>query len=116
AKCALVKPGQAHPLKIKATEQKYFIRLGRTEPSPFLPEGLGAHSFGIGSIRIRNLTAQNEGVVLEGTLVAEDYLGLDAHDLLWFKLPLGEERLEFFAQVYTTENVGPKEARFRTVP
>src|SRR5262249_17982897 len=44
------------------------------------------------------------------------YLGLSVHDLLWFKLPLGEERLQFFAQVYTSEKVGPKEARFRTVP
>src|SRR5204863_5681778 len=33
AKCSLVKPGQAHPLKIKSTEQRYFIRLGKIEPS-----------------------------------------------------------------------------------
>src|SRR5882672_6074521 len=33
AKCALVRPGQAHPLKIQSTEQKYFIRLGKPEPS-----------------------------------------------------------------------------------
>jgi len=116
AKCALVKPGQAHPLKIKATEQKYFIRLGRIEPSPFLPEGLGAHSFGIGSVRLRNVLSERNGTVLEGTLVAEDYLGLDPHDLLWFKLPISEERLELYAHVYTSEAVGPKEARFRTVP
>jgi hypothetical protein len=116
AKCLLSKPGQAHPLKIKSTEQRYFIRLGKVEPSVFLPEGLGAHSFGIGSIRRRNVVAEADGTVLEGTLVAEDYLGLDAHDLLWFKLPLGEQRIEFHAHVYTAEAVGPKEARFRTVP
>jgi hypothetical protein len=116
AKCALVKPGQAYPLKIRSTEQRYFIRLGRTEPSPYLPEGLGAHSFGIGSVRIRNVITETEGTVLEGTLVAEDYLGLDSHDLLWFKLSVGEQRLEFFAHVYTSEAVGPREARFRTVP
>jgi len=116
AKGTLVKPGQAHPLKIKSTEQRYFIRLGRMEPSPFLPEGLGAHSFGIGSVRIRNVLSEADGIVIEGTLVAEDYLGLDSHDLLWFKLPLAEERLEFYAHVYTAEAVGPKEARFRTVP
>lgn len=116
AKGALVKPGQAHPLKIKSTEQRYFIRLGAIEPSPFLPEGLGAHSFGIGSVRIRNVLPEADGIVIEGTLVAEDYLGLDSHDLLWFKLPLGEERLEFYAHVYTADAVGPKEARFRTVP
>ncbi len=116
AKSRLVKPGQAHPLKIKSTEQRYFIRLGRIEPSAFLPEGLGAHSFGIGTVRMRNIVAEAGGIVLEGTLVAEDYLGLDAHDLLWFKLPLAEERLEFYAHVFTSEAVGPKEARFRTVP
>ena len=116
ARCKLIKPGQAHPLHIKSTEHKYFIRLGKTEPSIFLPEGLGAHSFGIGSVRLRNVLQESDGVVLEGTLVAEDYLGLDPHDLLWFKLPLAEERLEFYAHVYTSEAVGPREARFRTVP
>lgn len=116
ARPVLVKPGQAYLLRIKSTEQKYFVRLGKTEPSPFLPEGLGAHSFGIGSVRVRNVISEREGVVLEGTLVAEDYLGLDAHDMLWFKLPVAEERLEFYAHVHTSEIVGPKEARFRTVP
>ncbi|MSU57600.1 MAG: hypothetical protein EXS35_05375 [Pedosphaera sp.] len=116
SRCVLVKPGQAYPLKIKSTEQKYFIRLGRVEPSPFLPEGLGAHSFGIGSVRLRNVLTDTDGTALEGTLVAEDYLGLDSHDLLWFKLPLGQERLEFYAHVYTGETIGPREARFRTVP
>lgn len=116
ARCSLVKPGQAHPLKIKSTEQKYFIRLGNVEPSPFLPEGMGAHSFGIGSVRLRNVLLEANGVVLEGTLVAEDYLKLDVYDVLWFKLPLGEEKLEFYAHVYTAEAVGPREARFRTVP
>lgn len=116
AKCALVRPGQAHPLKIKSTEQKYFIRLGRIEPSPFLPEGLGAHSSGTGSVRIRSVKSEIDGIIMEGTLVAEDYLGVDSHDLLWFKLPLAEERLEFYAHVYKSEAVGPKEARFRTVP
>jgi hypothetical protein len=116
AKCALIKPGQAHPLKIKSTEQKYFVRLGRVEPSPFLPEGLGAHSFGVGNVRLRNVVPEAGGIVLEGTLVAEDYLGLDSHDLLWFKLPVADERLEFYAHVYVSEAVGPREARFRTVP
>jgi hypothetical protein len=116
AKFVLVKPGQAYALKIKSTEQKYFLRLGRIEPSPFLPEGLGAHSFGVGSIRLRNVLSETDGIVLEGTLVAEDYLGLDPNDLLWFKLPVAEERLEFYAHVYSSEAVGPKEARFRSVP
>ncbi len=116
ARVLLVKPSQAYPLRIKSTEQRYFIRFGKIETSPYLPEGLGAHSFGVGSVLIRNIKLEAEGAVIEGTLRAEDYLGLAPHDLLWFKLPLGEERLEFYSHVYTSETVGPKEARFRTVP
>ena len=116
AKVVLAKPGQSYPLKIKTTEQKYFIRLGKTEPSIFLPEGLATHVFGVGSVRVRNLTTETDGVVLEGTMVAQDYLSLDPYDLLWFRLPVGEERIEFYAHVSLSENLGPREARFRTVP
>lgn len=116
ASAALVKPGQAFPLNLKATEQRYFVRLGRTEPSPFLPETLGAHSFGIGSIRLRSVNAVSDGTCLEGTLVAEEYLRLNPNDLLWFQLPLAEGSVEFYAHVHRGETVGPKEARFRSVP
>jgi hypothetical protein len=116
AECKLIKPSQAYSLKIKSTEQKYFIRLGRIEPSPFLPEGMGAHSFGIGSVQVRNVTTTADGVSLEGTLVGEDYLSIDANDLLWFKLPLTENRPEFYAHVYKSDAASHREVRFRTVP
>ncbi len=116
ARCSLVKPGLAYALKIKSTEQRYFLRLGASEPSPFLPPLMGAHSLGIGSVRLRSVTEESSGTVLDGTLLADDYLGLNAQDLLWFRLPLGEERLEFYAHVYKQESLGPKEVRFRTVP
>jgi len=115
-KTLLTKPGQAYPLQIKSTDQKYFVRLGKITPSPFLAEGVAAHSFGLGSIRIRNVLPEAGGIVLEGTLVAEDFLGLNPHDLLWFKLPLASEKLDFYAHVFTGEAIGPKEARFRTIP
>jgi hypothetical protein len=116
ARFNLVRPSQACRLDIPLSQEKYFLRIGRCEPSVFLPEGLGAYGFGIGAIRLRQVLAQEPGVVWEGTLVAEDYLGLRDRDLLWFKLPLGEQRLEFFAHICASELVGPKEARFRTLP
>ncbi len=103
-------------MEIKSTEQRYFVRLGTIKPSPYTPEGVGAHSFGIGRIQIRNISEELDGVVLEGTLVADDYLGLDPHDLLWFKLPLGDVSMEFHSHVFKAESRGPREARFRTVP
>lgn len=117
ARVMLVRPSQAYPLRLGSTEQRYFIRLGSIEPSPFLPESVGAHSFGIGSLLLRNVAVEAGGAVLEGTLRADDYLGLHPRDLLWFRLPLAEnQRVEFYAHVYASETVGPKEARFRTVP
>lgn len=116
AKCLLVKPSQAHAMPIAASDQKYFLRFGKVSGSVFLPEGLGAYSHGIGSVRRRNVLTEADKTVLEGTLVAEDYLTLDPHDILWFRLPLGDEPLECYAHVQTNEAVGPREARFRTLP
>lgn len=116
AESQLVKPGQAYPLQIQSTEHKYFIRLGKIEPTPFFPGSVGSHSFGIASAQVRDVHISADRVVLEGTLVAEDYLAADPHDLLWFKLPLGEERLEFYGHIFKSDGGGPREARFRTLP
>jgi len=115
AKCALSMPGQTHPLEIRSTAERYFIRLGATTPSPFLPEGLGVHSQGVGQVRLRSLTGATGGAVIEGTLITDDYLGVNPTDLLCLTLPVGDTRLEFYAHVHAEEAVGPKEARFTTV-
>jgi hypothetical protein len=115
AESQLVKTGQAYPLQIQSSEHKYFIRLGKNDPSPFFPGSVGAHSFGIASAQVREVHMSADRVVLEGTLVAQDFLAADSHDLLWFKLPLGEERLEFYGHLHKSD-AGPREARFRTLP
>ncbi|HTV41387.1 MAG TPA: hypothetical protein VMF08_12470 [Candidatus Sulfotelmatobacter sp.] len=116
AESQLVKSGQACPLEIQSTEHRYFIRLGHIEPTPFFPGSIGTHSFGVASAQIRDVHMTADRVVLEGTLVAEDFLMADPHDLLWFKLPLGEGRLEFYGHAYKSDGGGPREARFRTLP
>jgi hypothetical protein len=115
AESQLARPGQAFPLQIQSSEHKYFIRLGKNDPTPFFPGSVGTHSFGIASAQIREVQMSGDRVVLEGTLVAEDFLAADPHDLLWFKLPLGEERLELYGHLHRSEG-GPREARFRTLP
>ncbi|HEX3625672.1 MAG TPA: hypothetical protein VH280_09620 [Verrucomicrobiae bacterium] len=115
AESQLVKTGQAYPLQIQSTEHKYFIRLGKNEPTPFFPGSIGANTSGIASAQVREVQMSGDRVVLEGTLVAEDFLAADPHDLLWFKLPLGEERLELYGHLHKSE-AGPREARFRTLP
>jgi hypothetical protein len=115
AESQMVKTGQAYPLQIQSTEHKYFIRLGKNEPTPFFPGSVGTQSFGIARAQVREVQMSGDRVVLDGTLVAEDFLAVDPHDLLWFKLPLGEERLEFYGHLHKSEG-GPREARFRTLP
>jgi hypothetical protein len=115
AESQLVRTGQAYPLQIQSTEHKYFVRLGKNEPTPFFPGSVGTNSGGIASAQIREVQMSGDRVILDGTLVAEDYLAADPHDLLWFKLPLGEERLEFYGHLQRSD-AGPREARFRTLP
>lgn len=111
----MVKTGQAYPLQIQATEHQYFLRMGKNEPTPFFPGSVGRNSFGIASAQIREVQMSADRVILEGTMVAEDFLTADPHDLLWFKLPLGEERFEFYGHLSKSDG-GPREARFRTLP
>ncbi|MGH7980354.1 MAG: hypothetical protein ACREE6_13345, partial [Limisphaerales bacterium] len=116
AESQLARTGQAYPLQIESTEHKYFVRLGKSEPTPFFPGSLGTHSSGIASAQIRDVQMSADRVVLEGTLVAEDFLAADPHDLLWFKLPSGEDRLEFYGHLHKSEGGPQREARFRTLP
>lgn len=115
AESQLVRTGQAYPLQIQSTEHKYFIRLGKIDPTPFFPGSVGTNSFGIASAQVREVQMSGDRVVLDGTLVAEDFLAADPHDLLWFKLPLGEERIELYGHLHKSDS-GPREARFRTLP
>jgi hypothetical protein len=116
ARGSLVKTSQALPLELKGTDRRYFIRLGALQPSPFLPEELGAHSTGGGVVRLREVTAVSGGVVLDGTLVAEDYLKIKADDLLWLRLSVAEQALDLYAHADAEEGAGKKEIRFRTIP
>ncbi len=116
ARGILVKPGQAHPIELKGTDQRYFVRLGRIQPSPYLPEELGAHSAGTGMVRVRDVVSVSGGIVIEGTLLPQDHLAIRPDDLLWFRPSLEGQRLEFHAHVDPGEHTGPKEVRFRTVP
>jgi len=116
AQACLVRGSQAYPFEIKSTEQRYFLRLGSIKASPFIPEEGGAHSFGVGRIQIKSVTSEAGGTVMDGTLIAEDYLRLDPHDMLWFKLPGGDIPIQFVAHVSKADHGRSREAKFRTVP
>jgi hypothetical protein len=117
AKAHLVKPGQAHALKVAGSDTPYFVRMGELNPSPFMPEGLNAHSFGMGSVLLRQVLEENDGTVIEGTLRTTEYVMAAPDDLVWLQLPLlASERIECYARSFTTETTNRREIRFRTLP
>jgi len=116
ARATLVKPGQALPLDLKGTDQRYFIRLGSISSSPFLSEEQSAHSAGVGQVYVRAVQNEAAGTVIEGKLVAQDYLSVQADDLLWLRLPMKDGPVELHARIERGQDAGPKELRFRTIP
>lgn len=117
SQCALVKPGQACPLPISTTEQRYFTFAGTPQPSIFQPEGLGNPVHGSGTVRIRKiLPPSQERVVMEGTLVMPEPQYVSPRDLLWIRLPLLANRIDIYGHAYATEGLARGEIRFRTLP
>jgi hypothetical protein len=114
ARARLVKPPQAYKLSIPGASHSYFVRLGSVEPSPFIPEDMKAHSFSVGKVLLRAVQNTSEGVTLDGTLRADEFLTSEPNDLLWLRLPL-ERPLDFYAQMEKPA-ANLKEARFRSFP
>jgi hypothetical protein len=125
ARCSLIAPGDAHAAAVKGAQQRYFVRVGKPESSPYLPPMRHAHSAGAGSVRIRAVKQVAGGTVLQGSIQADQDLQLRQNDMLWFRLPI-EEAPEFFAHIDAHQPLNPndppassrrpREIRFITVP
>ena len=116
-RCALMTPGQAQPLPIPSTTERYFVRIGQTPPSAYQPEGAGVPLHGAGTVRVRKvLPPEREGVVVEGTLVIAEPEPVSPRDLLWVRLPLGSARADLYGHAYAAEGLAKGEIRFRTLP
>lgn len=117
ARMALVVPGQAAALPIKATGERYFLPLESAATSIYRSESVGLPARGRGTVRLRRIVTDSADLTsIEGTLVSAERLGLSPHDLLWIKLPLSTGTVDLFARVDTAEGLARGEGRFRTVP
>ena len=117
ARVRLCDPGDAVMLPVKGSDARYYARAGAAKGSVYHPAYVGAASGGYGSVRIREVTPGNNGVLLEGTLAAEqERISATRSDILWLRLPVQNERVDLFAHVEPNVALGPRELRFRTVP
>jgi hypothetical protein len=117
ARPLLVKPGGAFALPVQTSDVRYFIRVGATGSSVYLPEGLSASTQGVGSVLLRKVLPPDHGnVIVEGTLRSQEHLAVSPNDLLWIRLPLPGGRLDLYGHIYAGEGLAQGEARFRTVP
>jgi len=117
ARVRLCDPGDAVMLPVKGSDARYYARAGGAKGSVYHPAYVSAASGGYGSVRIREVTSDNSGVILEGTLAAEqERISATRSDILWLRLPVQNERVDLFAHVEPNVALGPRELRFRTVP
>lgn len=115
ARAVLARPGGAYALPIEGTEARYFIRARAGSASIFLPEGIGLALQGTGSVRLRQVTVEQNHTIIEGTLVLQERQEFSPHDLFWIRLPLASGRVDLYGHLYSAESLARGEARFRTV-
>lgn len=116
AEVSLAKTGNASALNLGDAEARYFVRARETGESIYLPEGLSRSIVGAGVIRVRKLSKEARGTVVEGTLVPDEPRKFSPNDLLWLRLPLTGQRVDLYGHLYATESLASGEVRFVSLP
>ena len=114
ARAVLTEAGTAVALQIAGGESA-FVNLSPTAAVPYSPIAARAPFVGSGSVRVRRVAVQADGVVLEGTLaVTGATLEICASDVLRFRLSEGGRSLDLWARADDQAALAEMEYRFTT--
>ena len=116
AQVLLAQTGGAYPAPVQSTEARYFIRAGGNGEQVFLPDGISRKIQGAGNVRLRQVLAERNGTVVEGTVEINEREAISPHDLFWIQLPLAARTVTLYGHVYREDSLAAGEARFRTLP
>jgi len=116
AQTVLVVPGEALELPIPNTSTKYFVAPSSGGMSIYAPASIGQIAGGKGWLRLRNVSSEGDGTILEGTLSTQERLAAGTNDLLWLRLSAGPTRIDLHATVDAGSAMATGELRLRTVP
>lgn len=112
----LVATSEAFALPEITTDTRFFKPYRQSGYSIYKPESLTEAIRSQGSLRLRQVRDVGKGeVVLQGTLATNERLEACASDLVYLRIPLGEETLEVFATISEAEGLAQGEVRFASL-
>ncbi|MFZ4575379.1 MAG: hypothetical protein ACOYN0_13350 [Phycisphaerales bacterium] len=116
ARTCLVQPGESVELPIPATQAKYYVGGRSGNVSIYSAGTAGRSAQGRGWLRLRNVTGDMNGAILEGTLATQERVQAGANDLLWLRFGVGATRVDLYAVVDAQQAMAAGEIRIRTLP
>lgn len=116
ARAVLVEPPASMEVPTPG-ELRYFKRVGNSAFSIYLPAEANRQIRGRGEVRIRRVAPEPDGLKIEATLVASEWVNCTNRDLVWVKLPLADGGVfDLVGKMDTGEALTGGEALFRTAP
>lgn len=116
ARCNLWLPGQSMALRARDAGQRFFIRLGGAAQNIYLPTKVNHLAAGLGEVRLRGVSRDNDKTVVRGTLALRQPLNVSATDILWLRLTVPAGSFDFFGHVFPEEALSRLDLPFRTWP
>lgn len=81
----------------------------------YSPGVVGANVAGVGALRIRQVLADADGVVIEARLVMQERAVLGPGDLVWLRVSVGGQRVDLYATPDFKKSTAATEIPLRTV-
>jgi len=112
----LAAPGDAIGLDIPAADHASFLSPSSGVASVFRAQSGRQSARGRASVRIRQLIDQGPtGIVLDGTLSTPERIEQATNDLLWMRLPVGDQIVDMFSTLLDEEALAAGERHFRSL-
>lgn len=119
ARVGLVAAGEGLALKIPGAtggvEARYFLSADTSGPGIYRPASMGHGVSGRGLLRIRRVTTDASGTVIEATLSCRERLSAGSRDLVWLRFAVGGVRADAYGLIETETALASGEIRIRTV-
>lgn len=119
ARVGLVEAGEGLALTIPGAtggvEARYFLSAETGGPGIYRPAAMGHGVSGRGLLRLRRVTTDGSGTVLEATLTCRERLSAGSRDLVWLRFTAGGARAEAYGLVEQESALARGEIRVRTV-
>ncbi len=114
AEAALRDAGVGVGIELAGSDSKLFMGPGGPA-SVYSPGATGSNVAGVGALRIRQILAEADGVVLDARLVMQERAVLGPGDLLWLRVSVGGTRLDLYATPDLKKATAATEVPLRTI-